>query len=110
MNIEPKCKNCKHIKGRMIDANTLLELHTEWEDDMTNCPNCGAPINGDICEYCGTNLSKHKRIYSHICDRKALIVTDDDCCEMFTPKCSFCKKTVALESDYCPHCGAKMNL
>ena len=21
---------------------------------MTNCPNCGAPITGDKCEYCGT--------------------------------------------------------
>lgn len=21
---------------------------------MTNCPNCGAPILGDVCEYCGT--------------------------------------------------------
>lgn len=21
---------------------------------MTNCPNCGAPISGSICEYCGT--------------------------------------------------------
>ena len=21
---------------------------------MTNCPNCGAPITGRICEYCGT--------------------------------------------------------
>ena len=20
----------------------------------TNCPNCGAPITGDHCEYCGT--------------------------------------------------------
>lgn len=20
----------------------------------TNCPNCGAPITGDVCEYCGT--------------------------------------------------------
>ena len=19
-----------------------------------NCPNCGAPIRGDVCEYCGT--------------------------------------------------------
>lgn len=25
---------------------------------MTNCPNCGAPINGDVCEYCGTDLSR----------------------------------------------------
>ena len=21
---------------------------------MTNCPNCGAPIAGSVCEYCGT--------------------------------------------------------
>lgn len=21
---------------------------------MTNCPNCGAPISGDSCQYCGT--------------------------------------------------------
>ncbi len=21
---------------------------------MTNCPNCGTPISGSICEYCGT--------------------------------------------------------
>lgn len=25
---------------------------------MTNCPNCGAPIQGDICEYCGTVFNK----------------------------------------------------
>lgn len=23
---------------------------------MTNCPNCGMPINGDKCEYCGTQF------------------------------------------------------
>lgn len=22
---------------------------------MTNCPNCGAPIVGLVCEYCGTH-------------------------------------------------------
>ena len=22
----------------------------------TNCPNCGAPITGDKCEYCGTSF------------------------------------------------------
>ena len=21
---------------------------------MLNCPNCGAPITGNVCEYCGT--------------------------------------------------------
>lgn len=23
-------------------------------EKMTNCPNCGAPISGDSCQYCGT--------------------------------------------------------
>ena len=23
---------------------------------MTNCPNCGAPIHGSSCEYCGTEF------------------------------------------------------
>lgn len=29
---------------------------------MTNCPNCGAPITGPKCEYCGTVFPE--RIYS----------------------------------------------
>lgn len=24
--------------------------------DALNCPNCGAPINSDKCEYCGTSF------------------------------------------------------
>lgn len=24
---------------------------------MTNCPNCGAPITGHKCEYCGAIIS-----------------------------------------------------
>lgn len=30
---------------------------------MRNCPNCGAPINGDKCEYCGTVFVKDKDRY-----------------------------------------------
>lgn len=26
---------------------------------MTNCPNCGAPITGRRCEYCGTVFSEN---------------------------------------------------
>ena len=29
---------------------------------MTNCPNCGAPIHGSICEYCGTEFGLLKNI------------------------------------------------
>ena len=28
---------------------------------MSNCPNCGAPITGDRCEYCGTVFRKEKQ-------------------------------------------------
>lgn len=24
--------------------------------DAMNCPNCGAPIRGAVCEYCGTSF------------------------------------------------------
>ena len=27
---------------------------------MTNCPNCGAPIKGHTCEYCGTTFGIDK--------------------------------------------------
>lgn len=27
----------------------------ELKDEL-NCPNCGAPIDGDVCKYCGTML------------------------------------------------------
>ena len=27
---------------------------------MTNCPNCGAPIRGAVCEYCGTIIPRYK--------------------------------------------------
>lgn len=29
---------------------------------MTNCPNCGAPIVADQCEYCGTVFHKPEKI------------------------------------------------
>ena len=25
---------------------------------ITNCPNCGAPVNGIVCEYCGTKFKQ----------------------------------------------------
>lgn len=34
--------------------------------EMTNCVNCGAPLHGNICEYCGTEYGqKHADIDSH---------------------------------------------
>ena len=31
--------------------------------DLLNCPNCGAPIKGSKCEYCGTVFEKPDDIY-----------------------------------------------
>lgn len=32
---------------------------------MTNCPNCGAPISGDACQYCGTVIWDFATIELH---------------------------------------------
>lgn len=29
---------------------------------MINCPNCGAPITSDKCEYCGTEFHTQQKI------------------------------------------------
>lgn len=29
---------------------------------MTNCPNCGAPLKGGRCEYCGTQVEPPRRV------------------------------------------------
>lgn len=31
---------------------------------QTNCPNCGAPITGSCCDYCGTHLEDILRLAS----------------------------------------------
>ena len=36
---------------KYIDVKTELTYNK-----VTNCPNCGAPISGMKCEYCGTNF------------------------------------------------------
>ena len=28
----------------------------KFREEMLNCPNCGAPISGDRCDYCGTQF------------------------------------------------------
>ena len=35
-------------------------------DVRTNCPNCGAPIIGDKCGYCGTEFDFHKSEYEKL--------------------------------------------
>ena len=34
----------------------FLKATPKLKDRILNCPNCGAPINGEKCEYCGTRF------------------------------------------------------
>ena len=36
-------------------VNTMIQSHSTI---LRNCPNCGAPVNGPICEYCGSVLDQ----------------------------------------------------
>ena len=41
------------------DGQKSVKSHEEYYDairagDKLNCPNCGAPIDGEVCQYCGT--------------------------------------------------------
>ena len=38
----------------MRELSGLKPFPTQKEKPMLNCPNCGAPITGGKCEYCGT--------------------------------------------------------
>lgn len=44
---------------------------------MTSCPNCGAPIRGPECEYCGTVHVNRKDQYE-LLKAKTQILKDND--------------------------------
>ena len=43
-----------------------------------NCPNCGAPVKADVCEYCGTQLKSRENCRK---DFKIDILLDNVCKE-----------------------------
>ena len=45
---------CDGIKG--TDWQKILEGKPKMEQNIKNCPNCGAPIISKTCSYCGTTL------------------------------------------------------
>lgn len=45
------------------DGYSSVTINTEQgiKKQSCNCPNCGAPINSYICEYCGTEFENPKK-------------------------------------------------
>ena len=41
--------------------------------EILNCPNCGAPITGDRCEYCGTQLSDDTETVEFYADNRVVM-------------------------------------
>lgn len=44
----------------------------EIQKKPCNCPNCGAPISSYICEYCGTEFEKPKKVLTNEEKRESL--------------------------------------
>jgi len=42
-------------------SSVVINTDQETKKKPCNCPNCGAPVNSYICEYCGTELEKPKK-------------------------------------------------
>ena len=47
---------------------------------MYNCPNCGAPVRGKECEYCGTVFQQTDKLGQYYIEHygKPVITTPDD--------------------------------
>ena len=54
------CYYMSKYTGAQIDAaiGAVLEGRAVL---VTNCPNCGAPIEGGKCPYCGTKFLKYEK-------------------------------------------------
>ncbi len=46
-------------------SSVTINTNQEIKKKSCNCPNCGAPITSDICEYCGTEFEKPKKKLSN---------------------------------------------
>ena len=45
--------------------------------EMTNCKNCGAPLTGCECEYCGTRYESPERIILYADDEPVMVIVDE---------------------------------
>lgn len=50
----------------------LVDYNKEY--NKQNCPNCGAPISGNICSYCGTRFKVENYVVIPISDPQACTI------------------------------------
>lgn len=48
-----------------------------------NCPNCGAPVTGRVCDYCGTVHAKESEQVTIVDDYDYTIIRDWDGIEVY---------------------------
>ena len=60
--LEIECDNKRMLRS-LMDIK-MKTAKTTGNSARTNCPNCGAPITGPFCEYCGTvfDISETKKV------------------------------------------------
>ena len=52
---------CEDVRKHKAVENVQPVVHTQYQPDRTNCPNCGAPLNEyGKCEYCTTMVVHRK--------------------------------------------------
>ena len=51
-----------YVPPTPIDSYPIIPFKdvSKQKNNKCNCPNCGAPVNGPICEYCGSVLSNEE--------------------------------------------------
>jgi predicted amidophosphoribosyltransferase len=84
--------------------------------DEKKCPKCGAEVDGDECEYCGTKLDSKEcsrcgaSVEGDECDYCGTKLDSKDCPNCGAPvegdECEYCGTN--LEKGNCPDCGAPM--
>ena len=49
----------------LLKYDELVKQHMNKEYKFTNCPNCGAVITSEKCEYCGTHFNITNNNYGY---------------------------------------------
>lgn len=65
------------------------------------CQNCGAETKGEVCEYCGSEITVATVNSDNVKG------TDPTTALNKTKTCPKCKKQVKIDAKACPHCGYK---